>query len=236
MNDVICACPIFDRLDLTKIAITSLIDLGFTVLGVSDGDCSLDFFNKDYTYVYKKKESAINFCNTVNRLDECLKTGREWLYLFDSDTVHIPSVVKGMDILKNVLKFKDLGGMFLSPFIFGKEKFEDYNENLYLAKTAAIGGISWFLNRATALYLRSTVLSEDKRGFNGGWDGEVSRYISNFYITKNSYVEHIGNNSGHNFRHRESLQKNDIALNIDRIELESTLKKYFSNNTLKYTF
>jgi hypothetical protein len=221
LSDIICACPVFNRLDIAKISILSLCDLGLNVIGVSDGEVEFDLKHEKFSYIQKEKSGVVG--NVFCRLRELIKLNKKFIYLFDSDTVHLPSCVERFTLLKEILKDNSIISLYQGPL------YNSVEETEHLYRLSNLSGISLFFNQDTAI--KCLRLEKEWSSKSSGvvgktdWDVFVTNNF-NCYCTKNSYVQHLGKDSGINRDIRAQNNLIDEAKNINVDELNETMLKY----------
>lgn len=218
LSDIICICPVFDRLEMAKISILSLCDLGFDVIGMSDGDVEFNFSHDKFNYIKKEKSGIVE--NAFNRIEYGIKTNKEFIYLFDSDSIHLPSCVESFNFLMNHTKDDEIISLYQGTL------YNPVSTDI-LYRFRNLGGISLFFNQNTAakcLKLKKewNYCSKNNRT---DWDIFITNYF-NCYSTKKSYVDHLGKKSGTNFKTRQEYNLIEEAKNIDLDELNETILKY----------
>lgn len=222
---MVAATPLFDRLGIAKASIESVLTLDSTVemIGVTDGiivpvypDQCID------RYRYIVRDHGYLARNAINRLAEALETKADWIYLFDSDSLHLSSAIVGFETLKTKLKFREIGSLYISP-VYRSLETVDINVD----RTAGIGGISMLMRRDTAEYLyglRDELLARASTG-HYDWDNFFSKMTTTFR-TRKSYLEHLGPFDGANGPGRRDRGIVERAINIDTRLLKSTLERF----------
>lgn len=216
--------PVFDRLDIAKAAIDSFLALGpnFNVLGVTDGPVHGIVARDPDRYQQVHRDHGYLAANALNRIEAGLVTGEPWIYLFDSDAVHLPGAVTGLEILTKKLKFKEIGSLYVSPVYRSVETI-----GIDIDRTHGLGGISMLMRRDTAEFImehKAEILARGATGYYD-WDNFLSR-IALTYRTRESHVEHLGAFTGANGEGRKKRGIVERALNIDRESLRKTLERF----------
>lgn len=219
LSDIVCICPVFDRLEMAKVSILSLCDLGLGVIGLSDGPVEFDLKHDNFYYLKKEKSGIVG--NAFNRIEEGIKTHKKFIYLFDSDSIHIPSCLNAFNFLiNNFIKDNDIISLYKGTM---------YNpvEVDILCRFRNLGGISLLFNQVTAD--RCLKLKEEwntcSKNLKTDWDIFVTNSF-NCYSTKRSYLDHLGKSSGTNFEKRKEYNLVEEAKDIDLDELNKTIIKY----------
>lgn len=216
--------PVFDRIDITKIAIDSFLalDPNFSVLGVTDGPIPGIVARDPDRYQHVHRDHGYLAANALNRIEVGLVTGEPWIYLFDSDAIHLPTAVSGLETLMKKLKFKEIGSLYVSPVYRSVHTI-----GVDIDRTHGLGGISMLMRRDTAEFVmeqKGEILARASKG-HYDWDNFLSR-ITLTFRTRVSHVEHLGAFTGANGAARKKRGIVERALNIDRESLRKTLERF----------
>lgn len=193
-------------------------------MGYADG-ADFDYAHPNFKFVPFQHVGVHR--NGFERIRYGFNLQAQWIYLFDSDAIHIPSCIGAFERLKTVLRDHEIGSLYCTPY---HPEVSNVDGIGYTAKTP---GISMMFNRVTAQRLLANENNFFTGNHNGNrhWDnylGSINRCVN----LRASYLEHMGNLTGIHHHYRRSQNRNDVAVNIDQKELADTLARYGLGSTV----